>query len=733
MASSAAQIHGLGVGSGISSTSSRKPSFSFAPRSVFFGQNLRKTTATFLKHTNNTSRRRYSTGPVRIVNEKVVGIDLGTTNSAVAAMEGGKPTIVTNVEGQRTTPSVVAYTKNGDRLVGQIAKRQAVVNPENTFFSVKRFIGRKMSEVDEESKQVSYKVVRDENGNVKLECPAIGKQFAAEEISAQVLRKLVDDASKFLNDKVTKAVVTVPAYFNDSQRTATKDAGRIAGLEVLRIINEPTAASLAYGFERKSNETILVFDLGGGTFDVSVLEVGDGVFEVLSTSGDTHLGGDDFDKRVVDWLAGNFKRDEGIDLLKDKQALQRLTETAEKAKMELSSLTQTNIRYFYFACCLLSLSLIYLKFLLIKDSSSAVYLSSLPLQMDPKHIETTLTRAKFEELCSDLLDRLKTPVENSLRDAKLAFKDLDEVILVGGSTRIPAVQELVKKYTGKDPNVTVNPDEVVALGAAVQAGVLSGDVSDIVLLDVSPLSLGLETLGGVMTKIIPRNTTLPTSKSEVFSTAADGQTSVEINVLQGEREFVRDNKSLGSFRLDGIPPAPRGVPQIEVKFDIDANGILSVAAIDKGSGKKQDITITGASTLPSDEVERMVSEAEKFSKEDKEKRDAIDTKNQADSVIYQTEKQLKELGEKVPAPVKEKVEAKLQELKDAVAGGSTQVMKDAMAALNQEVMQLGQSLYNQPGAAPGAGPAPGGEAGPSDSSSKGPDGDVIDADFTDSK
>uniref|UniRef100_A0A6N2KEZ8 Uncharacterized protein n=1 Tax=Salix viminalis TaxID=40686 RepID=A0A6N2KEZ8_SALVM len=723
MASSAAQIHGLGVGSGISSTSSRKPSFSFAPRSVFFGQNLGKTTATFLKHTNNTSRRRYSTGPVRIVNEKVVGIDLGTTNSAVAAMEGGKPTIVTNAEGQRTTPSVVAYTKNGDRLVGQIAKRQAVVNPENTFFSVKRFIGRKMSEVDEESKQVSYKVVRDENGNVKLECPAIGKQFAAEEISAQVLRKLVDDASKFLNDKVTKAVVTVPAYFNDSQRTATKDAGRIAGLEVLRIINEPTAASLAYGFERKSNETILVFDLGGGTFDVSVLEVGDGVFEVLSTSGDTHLGGDDFDKvgpaffiqvlcvlvdlvqRVVDWLAGNFKRDEGIDLLKDKQALQRLTETAEKAKMELSSLTQTNIS---------------LPFITATADG-------------PKHIETTLTRAKFEELCSDLIDRLKTPVENSLRDAKLAFKDLDEVILVGGSTRIPAVQELVKKYTGKDPNVTVNPDEVVALGAAVQAGVLSGDVSDIVLLDVSPLSLGLETLGGVMTKIIPRNTTLPTSKSEVFSTAADGQTSVEINVLQGEREFVRDNKSLGSFRLDGIPPAPRGVPQIEVKFDIDANGILSVAAIDKGTGKKQDITITGASTLPSDEVERMVSEAEKFSKEDKEKRDAIDTKNQADSVVYQTEKQLKELGEKVPAPVKEKVEAKLQELKDAVAGGSTQVMKDAMAALNQEVMQLGQSLYNQPGAAPGAGPAPGGEAGPSDSSSKGPDGDVIDADFTDSK
>ncbi|ONM07983.1 Heat shock 70 kDa protein 6 chloroplastic [Zea mays] len=613
--------------------------------------------------------------PLRVACEKVVGIDLGTTNSAVAAMEGGKPTIVTNAEGARTTPSVVAYTKSGDRLVGQIAKRQAVVNPENTFFSVKRFIGRKMNEVDEESKQV--------------------------------LRKLVDDASKFLNDKVTKAVITVPAYFNDSQRTATKDAGRIAGLEVLRIINEPTAASLAYGFEKKNNETILVFDLGGGTFDVSVLEVGDGVFEVLSTSGDTHLGGDDFDKRIVDWLAGNFKNDEGIDLLKDKQALQRLTEAAEKAKMELSSLTQTNMS---------------LPFITATADG-------------PKHIETTLTRAKFEELCSDLLDRLRTPVDNALRDAKLQFKDIDEVILVGGSTRIPAVQELVKKMTGKDPNVTVNPDEVVALGAAVQAGVLSGDVSDIVLLDVTPLSLGLETLGGVMTKIIPRNTTLPTSKSEVFSTAADGQTSVEINVLQGEREFVRDNKSIGSFRLDGIPPAPRGVPQIEVKFDIDANGILSVSAVDKGTGKKQDITITGASTLPKDEVERMVGEAEKFAKEDKEKRDAIDTKNQAESVIYQTEKQLKELGDKVPGDVKGKVESKLQELKDAVAGGSTQTMKDAMSALNQEVMQIGQALYSQQGA-PGAGPgaADASSAGSAGTSEKpGDGGDVIDADFTDSK
>ncbi|CAH9136774.1 unnamed protein product [Cuscuta epithymum] len=639
--------------------------------------------------------------PLRVVSEKVVGIDLGTTNSAVAAMEGGKPTIVTNAEGQRTTPSVVAYTKNGDRLVGQIAKRQAVVNPENTFFSVKRFVGRKMSEVDEESKQVSYRVVRDENGNVKLECPAIGKQFSPEEISAQVLRKLVDDASKFLNDKVTKAVITVPAYFNDSQRTATKDAGRIAGIEVLRIINEPTAASLAYGFERKNNETILVFDLGGGTFDVSVLEVGDGVFEVLSTSGDTHLGGDDFDKRIVDWLAEDFRKQEGIDLLKDKQALQRLTETAEKAKIELSSLTQTNIS---------------LPFITATTDG-------------PKHIDTTLTRAKFEELCSDLLDRLKTPVETSLRDAKLSFNDIDEVILVGGSTRIPAVQDLVRKLTGKEPNVTVNPDEVVALGAAVQAGVLAGDVSNIVLLDVTPLSLGLETLGGVMTKIIPRNTTLPTSKSEVFSTAADGQTSVEINVLQGEREFVKDNKSLGSFRLDGIPPAPRGVPQIEVKFDIDANGILSVTAVDKGTGKKQDITITGASTLPTDEVDRMVKEAERFAKEDKERRDAIDTKNQAESLVYQTEKQFKELGDKVPTDVKDKVESKLKELKDAISSGSTQTIKDAMAALNQEAMQLGQSLYSQPGS--GATPMPDDKTSKPGSSGKTDgDGEVIDADFS---
>lgn len=614
-------------------------------------------------------------------------------------MEGGKPTIITNAEGARTTPSVVAYTKAGDRLVGQIAKRQGVVNPENTFFSVKRFIGRKMNEVKEESKQVPYKLVEDPSGNVKILCSNVGKQFAAEEISAQVLRKLCDDAGKFLNDKVEKAVITVPAYFNDSQRQATKDAGKIAGLDVLRIINEPTAASLAYGLDKKSNETILVFDLGGGTFDVSILEVGDGVFEVLSTSGDTHLGGDDFDKRIVDFLADDFQKAEGIDLRKDRQALQRLTEAAEKAKMDLSGVSQTSIS---------------LPFITATAEG-------------PKHIDTNITRAKFEALCSDLLDRCRTPVESALRDAKLSLTDINEVIMVGGSTRIPAVQELVEKLSGKKPNVTVNPDEVVALGAAVQAGVLAGEVSDIVLLDVTPLSLGLETLGGVMTKLIPRNTTLPTSKSEVFSTAADNQTSVEINVLQGEREFVSDNKSLGNFRLDGIPSAPRGVPQIEVKFDIDANGILSVTATDKGSGRKQDIKITGASTLSSDEVERMVGEAEKFAEEDKKKREAVDIKNQADSAAYQAEKQVKDVGEKAPVELKEKVEASIKTLRESIAADDLEAMKKNTEALQQDLMAMGQAVYQQGSAgSESAGPQPG--AGPSDG--KGGD-NVVDAEFTD--
>ncbi|CAL5222361.1 g4715 [Coccomyxa viridis] len=642
-------------------------------------------------------------GAVSVRAEKVVGIDLGTTNSAVAAMEGGKPTIVTNAEGARTTPSVVAYTKSGDRLVGQIAKRQGVVNPENTFASVKRFIGRKMSEVKEESKQVPYRIVEGSNGTVKIASSNAGKEFAAEEISAQVLRKLVDDASKFLNDKVEKAVITVPAYFNDSQRQATKDSGRIAGIDVLRIINEPTAASLAYGFEKKSNETILVFDLGGGTFDVSVLEVGDGVFEVLSTSGDTHLGGDDFDRRIVDYLADDFQRNENIDLRKDRQALQRLTEAAEKAKMELSTLSQTSIS---------------LPFITATADG-------------PKHIETNLSRAKFEELANDLLERCRIPVEQALKDANLAVSDINEVILVGGSTRIPAVQEVVQKISGKKPNVSVNPDEVVALGAAVQAGVLAGEVRNIVLLDVTPLSLGLETLGGVMTKLITRNTTLPTSKSEVFSTAADGQTSVEINVLQGEREFVRDNKSLGNFRLDGIPPAPRGVPQVEVKFDIDANGILSVTATDKGTGKKQDIKITGASTLGSDEVDRMVKDAEQYADEDKKQREAVDVKNQADSLVYQTEKQLKELGDKVPAEIKTKVEAKVNELKEIAAKDDVEGTKKAIDELQKEVLAIGQAMYgSQPGAGPAGGPE-GAPGAPGADDKKGGD-NVVDAEFTDS-
>jgi molecular chaperone DnaK len=634
---------------------------------------------------------------------KVVGIDLGTTNSCVAVMEGGKPTVIANAEGFRTTPSVVAYTKNSDRLVGQIAKRQAVMNPSNTFYSVKRFIGRRFDEVTHETTEVSYDVLN-VNGNVKLDCPALDKKFAPEEISAQVLRKLVEDASKYLGETVTQAVITVPAYFNDSQRQATKDAGKIAGIEVLRIINEPTAASLAYGLDKKSNETILVFDLGGGTFDVSILEVGDGVFEVLATSGDTHLGGDDFDKKIVDYMAAQFQKAEGIDLRKDKQALQRLTEAAEKAKIELSSVTQTEINLPFITAT----------------------------QDGPKHLDTTLTRAQFESICSDLIDRCGIPVQNAMRDAKLEKSAIDEVVLVGGSTRIPAVKELVKKVLGKAPNETVNPDEVVAVGAAIQAGVLAGEVKDILLLDVTPLSLGVETLGGVMTKIIPRNTTIPTKKSEVFSTAVDGQTNVEIHVLQGEREMSGDNKSLGTFRLDGIPPAPRGVPQIEVTFDIDANGILNVTAKDKGTGKEQSISITGASTLPDNEVEKMVREAEANAEADKERREKIDRKNQADSLAYQAEKQMQELGDKVPADDKTKIEGLIKDIREAVSSEDDARIQSVTTELQQALYNVSSNLYQQAGGAPGGPEGPGGGPDGPD----GPDGsadDVIDADFTESK
>jgi molecular chaperone DnaK len=626
---------------------------------------------------------------------KAVGIDLGTTNSVVAVMEGGKPTVITNSEGSRLTPSVVAFTKTGERLVGQIAKRQSVLNPENTIYSAKRFIGRRYSEVQSEIKNVTYKVVAGPNDAVRFEI--VGKQYAPEEISALVLRKLADDASKYLGEKVNDAVITVPAYFNDAQRQATKDAGKIAGLNVLRIINEPTAAALAYGLDKKKNETILVFDLGGGTFDVSILDVGDGVFEVRATSGDTHLGGDDFDKRVVDWVAQEFQRDQGIDLRKDRQALQRLIEAAEKAKIELSTAIETTISLPFVTA----------------DASG------------PKHLEMKLTRAKFEQLTADLVERCVGPVKQALADAKITERDIDEVILVGGATRMPAVQALVRRLTGgKEPNQSVNPDEVVAVGAAIQAGVLSGEVKDVVLLDVTPLSLGVETLGGVMTKLIERNTTVPVRKSETFSTAEDNQSAVDIHVLQGERELARDNRTLGNFRLEGIQPAPRGAPQIEVSYDIDANGILTVTAKDKQTGKEQKITISGSTQLSKEEIDRMVAEAQSHSAEDRKRREEVEARNTADSVAYQVERQLHDLGDRVPLNEKARAEQLIAQIRELVKNNSTDV-----ARLRQLANDLQQLAYGLASAAESQQPPPGGQAGGRGGAQPGGGDDVIDAEF----
>jgi molecular chaperone DnaK len=605
---------------------------------------------------------------------KAVGIDLGTTNSCIAVMEGGKPIVITNSEGGRTTPSVVSITKKGERLVGQLAKRQAALNPENTIYSIKRFIGRKYSEVESERKIVSYDVKKGRNDLAEVEMG--GKTHTPEEVSAMILQKLKTDAESYLGTKITDAVVTVPAYFNDAQRQATKNAGKIAGLNVLRIINEPTAASLAYGLEKKKEEKILVFDLGGGTFDVSVLEVGEGVFEVKASHGDMHLGGDDYDDRIMNYVADEFKKEQGIDLRKDRQALQRLIEASEKAKVELSAVMETNINLPFITA----------------DANG------------PKHLEVKITRAKFEQLTADLTNRCKEPLEKALKESGLKTADLDEVILVGGATRMPVIQELVKNYTGKEPNKSVNPDEVVAVGAAIQAGVLKGDVRDVVLLDVTPLSLGIETLGSIMTRLIEKNTTIPTKKSEIFTTAADNQTSVDIHVLQGERDMARDNKTIGRFRLDGIPPAPRGIPQIEVTFDIDANGIVNVSAKDTATGKEQKITITATSHLTDDEIERMVNEAKEHAEEDKKKRTLVDAKNNADSLVYSTEKLIKEVGGKVPEDMKKNIEEQVKVLRKSMESDNADEIRRETEKLQNLQNELSQKLYAQAGTGPGAGP-----------------------------
>ncbi len=633
---------------------------------------------------------------------KIIGIDLGTTNSVVAVMEGGQPTVISTAEGGRLAPSVVAFNKNGERLVGQTAKRQAVINSENTIYSIKRFIGRRYDETAAERAMVPFKVIEGPSNDVRVSIPVTGREYSPQEISAMVLAKLKADAESYLGETVTQAVITVPAYFNDSQRQATKDAGKIAGLEVMRIINEPTASALAYGLDKKTDETILVFDLGGGTFDVSILEVGDGVIEVKATNGDTHLGGDDWDQKIVHWAADEFKKDQGIDLREDRQALQRLREAAEKAKIELSTVMETEINLPYITA----------------DASG------------PKHLQLKLTRAKFEQMTEDLIQRCKVPFEAALKDAGMKAADLDEVVLVGGSTRMPMVHDLVRSLTnGKEPHKGVNPDEVVAIGAAIQGGVLAGDVKDILLLDVTPLSLGVETMGNVMTVMIERNTTIPVRKTEVYSTAADNQTAVDIHVLQGERPMATDNMSLGRFRLDGIPPAPRGVPQVEVTFDIDANGILNVTAKDKATGKEQKVTITASTNLDKSDIDRMVNEAKSHEAEDKKRREMIDLKNGADQLSYQTEKTLKELGDKISDSDRTDIEGKIETLKKAAEGDDAVAIKAATEDLQNAFNAISQQLYQQGEGAPDMGNM-GGAGAPPPPPAGNPDDDIIEGEVS---